>query len=101
MSDLTIERSAGRIALEGELDLASVAELEAAIDAARSEGADEVVLDLRELEFMDSSGLRCVVQADKRASEEGWRFALVRGPAAVQRVFEITRMDQRLTFTDA
>jgi len=101
MSNLTIERSGGRIALEGELDLASVAELEAAVDGARAEGNETVVLDLSELEFMDSSGLRSVVQIDKRAKDEGWSFSLVRGPDAVHRVFELTRMDRRLTFTEA
>ena len=57
-----------------------------------------VVLDLRGLEFMDSSGLRLVVLADMRAREAGRRFALVTGPETVHRVFEITRMSERLDF---
>jgi anti-anti-sigma factor len=100
MSNLRIERTGGCLALEGELDLAAVAALEGAVEAARSEGAGDVVLDLRELAFMDSSGLRTIVQLDTKAGTEGWRLAIVQGPEAVQRVFEITRMDQRLTFTD-
>ena len=100
MSELTVERDGPNLALEGELDLAGVAVLESAIAAAREEGAEEVVVDLRELEFMDSSGLRCLVQADERAREDGWRLTLVRGPAGVHRIFEITRMDQRLTFVE-
>ena len=98
MSDLTIDREGPRLSLTGELDLDTVPELEAAVAAARAEGADEVVVDLSGLGFMDSSGLRCLVQADDRATAEGWRLILVRGPDPVHRVFEITRMDQRLTF---
>ena len=57
-----------------------------------------VVLDLRQLEFMDSSGLRLVVLADMRAREAGRRFVLVKGADTVHRVFEITRMSERLEF---
>ena len=59
------------------------------------------MLDLRGLEFMDSSGLRLVVMADMRAREAGRRFALVRGGDTVHRVFEITRMSERLEFVNA
>ena len=60
-----------------------------------------IVLDMRGLEFMDSSGLRLVVVADMRAREAGRRFSLVRGDETVHRVFEITRMSERLDFVDA
>ena len=56
-----------------------------------------VVLDLRELEFMDSSGLRLVALAERRLGGAGRALVLVRGPEAVQRVFSITRMDEHLT----
>jgi anti-sigma B factor antagonist len=87
------------IAATGELDLSGAAVLEAEIDrlAADSE-LGTVVLDMRRLEFMDSSGLRLVVLADMRAREAGRRFALVRGSETVHRVFEITRMAERLDF---
>ena len=55
---------------------------------------------MRGLEFMDSSGLRLVVVADMRAREAGRRFSLVRGDETVHRVFEITRMSDRLDFVD-
>ena len=86
----------------GELDLSGAAILEDELDrlAAEPELAT-VVLDLRGLEFMDSSGLRLVVMADMRAREAGRRFALVRGGDTVHRVFEITRMNERLEFVNA
>jgi anti-sigma B factor antagonist len=87
------------IAATGELDLSGAALLETELE--RLEADPElgtVVLDLRGLEFMDSSGLRLVVLADMRAREAGRRFVLVRGPETVHRVFEITRMSERLDF---
>jgi anti-sigma B factor antagonist len=87
------------VAATGELDLSGATVLEAELE--RLEEDPElatVVLDLRGLEFMDSSGLRLVVLADMRAREAGRRFVLVRGPETVHRVFEITRMSERLDF---
>jgi anti-sigma B factor antagonist len=89
------------VAPTGELDLSGATVLEAELD--RLEEAPElgaVVLDLRGLEFMDSSGLRLVVLADMRAREAGRRFALIRGGDTVHRVFEITRMSDRLEFVE-
>jgi len=87
------------IAATGELDLSGAAVLEAEIERLASEPElGTVVLDMRGLEFMDSSGLRLVVLADMKAREAGRRFALVRGSDTVHRVFEITRMSDRLDF---
>jgi anti-sigma B factor antagonist len=83
------------IALAGELDLAGAATLEqelAGVDARA------VVVDLRGLGFMDSSGLRALAVAALRAQGAGRRFALVPGAAQVMRVFDITRMRERLDF---
>ncbi len=89
------------IAPTGELDLSGAAVLETELDRlARDPQVAAVVLDLRGLEFMDSSGLRLVVIADRKAREAGRRFALVRGGETVHRVFEITRMSDRLDFVD-
>jgi anti-sigma B factor antagonist len=87
------------IAATGELDLSGAQILQAELDRLDAEpDVGTVVLDLRGLEFLDSSGLRLVVLADMRARETGRRFVLVRGPETVHRVFEITRMSERLEF---
>ncbi|HEX2411403.1 MAG TPA: STAS domain-containing protein [Solirubrobacteraceae bacterium] len=89
------------IAPTGELDLSGATVLQAELDRlAADRDVGGVVLDLRGLAFMDSSGLRLVVLADMQAREAGRRFALVRGDETVQRVFEITRMSERLAFVD-
>jgi anti-sigma B factor antagonist len=85
----------------GELDLSGAAVLEAELDRlVEDPELVAVVLDMRGLEFMDSSGLRLVVMADMRARDAGRRFVLVRGDETVHRVFEITRMSERLDFVD-
>jgi anti-sigma B factor antagonist/stage II sporulation protein AA (anti-sigma F factor antagonist) len=87
--------SAVVIALQGELDMAGAITLEAELERLDS---DALVLDLRGLTFMDSSGLRVLVVNSQRAQDRGRRFALVPGAAQVMRVFEITRMRERLEF---
>lgn len=89
------------VALHGELDLVATAELEPELDRlAGAPDVDVVALDLRDLQFLDSSGLRMVVVIERRLREAGRRLVLVRGPQPVQRVFEITRMTERLEFVE-
>jgi anti-sigma B factor antagonist len=103
VANLSLETSvadrATVIAVTGELDLAGAATLEQELARAQ-ESADAVVLDLRSVEFMDSSGLRLIAVATQRARDGGGRLALVPGPDRVMRVFEITRMLERLDFVD-
>jgi anti-anti-sigma factor len=89
------------VAVRGELDLATAPELEAVLMPALSGGA-KVVLDLRPLEFMDSTGVRVIVAAHQAAGESGGSLVLVRtdpeGP--VGRVLEISGLDRILAFVD-
>ncbi|HEY5342189.1 MAG TPA: STAS domain-containing protein [Solirubrobacteraceae bacterium] len=82
--------------LDGELDLASVPTLEDAVAGAALEHATEIVLDLRGLEFIDSTGLRAILLQEERSTERGQAFALVRGPEQVQRLMNITHVDEHL-----
>jgi anti-anti-sigma factor len=104
VANLSLETSiAGRtavIALSGELDLAGAAALEEELGRLEPGPLDAIVLDLRDVAFMDSSGLRVVAVASRRAEERGRRLALVPGSDQVMRVFEITRMRERLDFVD-
>jgi len=90
-----------RIALAGELDIASAPDVEAAFGRLEDGGPPGlIVLDLRELEFIDSTGLRTVVAADTRAREQDRRLEIVRGSDAVNRIFSVTGLDERLVFVD-
>lgn len=84
----------------GELDLGTVAEAEAAVARARLESPGSLRLDLSELTFVDSSGLRLIVQVDAACRREGCGFSVVPGPRAVQRVFELAGVLELLPFAD-
>jgi anti-anti-sigma factor len=73
----------------GELDLATAPALEGALGQAFLSGAARVVLDLRELEFIDSSGLRTLLTARRKAEEAGAQFSLVAGHRGLERTLEI------------
>lgn len=90
------------VRLRGELDLATAPELEAlAMPAAQ--GGRDVVVDLRELEFLDSSGVRVLVALHAVASEGGGRLSVVRGAVGspVQRVLEVSGLEGMLDLVDA
>jgi anti-anti-sigma factor len=89
-----------RIALKGELDLSTAAKVETELRRAEESSEPLLVLDLGGLTFLDSTGLRTIVAADRRAREVGRRFAIVRGPGPVQRVFTVTKLDERLDMVD-
>ena len=78
------------IALRGELDLSSAAKLQEELRRVEADAPP----------FLDSTGLRCLVTADERAKVEGRRVVIVRGPDPVQRVFTITRLEERLEMVD-
>jgi anti-sigma B factor antagonist len=83
------------LTLHGELDLASAEVVGARLDELRAAG-EPVLLDLDALDFMDSSGLRLVLNAAEASDAAGWPFALTPGPEQVQRLFESTCVTARL-----
>lgn len=88
------------VALRGELDLSTVGKVQDELSRVEASSPPIVVLDLSKLTFLDSTGLRCLITADERARDAGRRVVIVRGPEAVQRVFSITRLDDRLEIVD-
>jgi anti-anti-sigma factor len=95
-----VRREDASVLLEvaGELDLATAAAVEEHLEAASGDGTRAVVVDLRGVTFMDSSGLRMLLKADVAARRDGWRLSLVPGPEPVMRVFELTGVAGRFTF---
>jgi anti-sigma B factor antagonist len=81
----------------GELDIATAPRLERVLTQEREPG-DRVVLDLADLEFIDSTGLRVIVQAVEASRRAGWELTLRQGPPAVRRVFEISGVLGALPF---
>lgn len=96
-------RSQGKatiIAVSGELDLASSPALQEELDRVSGTDSDMLIIDLRELDFMDSTGLSVLVRAHQRAEEHGRRLAMVKGPQQVQRLLSLTGVADRLTVVD-
>jgi anti-sigma B factor antagonist len=89
------------IGVSGELDLASSPALEHELERGAASQAETVIVDLRDLEFMDSTGLSVLVRAHQRATEHGQRFGVVKGPQQVQRLLSLTGVADRLTLADS
>jgi len=94
--DLRSERDRVVLALHGELDLVGAPLLQGEIESAAVEGAPLIVLDLEDLQFIDSSGLRVILSAHERARERGQAFALTRGSQQVQRLLSIAGVSGHL-----
>ena len=88
------------IALMGELDLASAPDVEEELMRVEATDAVAIVLDLSALTFLDSTGVRLVLSADARSRADSNRLTLLRGPVAVQRVFEICGIAGLVPFAD-
>lgn len=96
--DVHPERECVRVAALGEVDLATVSMLQAQLGELRDTGFDAIVLDLREVSFLDSSGVAAIVAEDRLARSNGHSFMLIAGPPAVQRVLDICGLLERLRF---
>jgi anti-anti-sigma factor len=96
--DVVRRDGAIHVVLEGELDLAALPRVEAALpDPAPGE---LLVIDLRALTFMDSSGVHVLMSLDVASREQGWSLAVVRGPRDVQRVLELCHVPDRVRIVD-
>ncbi|MGH2866109.1 MAG: STAS domain-containing protein [Solirubrobacteraceae bacterium] len=104
LSDFRVEvRNQGQaaiVAVSGELDLASSPSLEAELERVSGTESKMLVLDLRRLEFMDSTGLSIIVKAHQRLAEDGRVLCLVRGPQQVQRLLDLTGVAERIQLAD-
>jgi len=89
------------LALEGDLDIVSAHEAGQALSRAQAAGGT-VILDLRRLRFMDSSGLRVVLEAQRRAASAGERARLQVAPGEgdVRRVFDVSGVGGLIEIVD-
>jgi anti-anti-sigma factor len=85
----------------GELDIATAPALDRELEQAFASHTARVVLDLRELEFIDSSGLRTLLIARRRADAAGAQFSLVAGDRALERTLEIAGVREIFDWTPA
>jgi anti-anti-sigma factor len=100
--EVDVERGDGRalVRVSGEFDLAATQAVEDALLSVEDEANRVIVLDLREVTFLDSTGLRAITSADHRAREAGHELKIVRGPEQVQKLLYVTGMDKILPLVD-
>jgi anti-sigma B factor antagonist len=84
--------------LSGELDMGGVATFEAAAVRLCGLGAAEVLVDITKVDFIDSSGLRAILLVKAACEERGCRFAMSHGSGQAEKLFELTRLVERLPF---
>jgi anti-sigma B factor antagonist len=94
--DVKPERARVIVVLSGELDVASADALRAAVADIRDSGCEDIVVDPRELCFIDSAGLAVLMAADRRAHQEGWRFSVLEGCSPLDRLLAITGLSSEL-----
>jgi anti-sigma B factor antagonist len=99
---VSLTHADGRVVVvpRGELDLGAFESFISQVYRARL-GAKEVVIDLRELAFIDSAGLQALLLINRSGQRDGIATRIVRGSDVVHRVFELTRLDRAFTFVDA
>jgi len=88
------------IALCGELDLTTSAEVDRELRRVEQTSTDAVAIDLRELTFIDSTGIRLTLQAQRRCARNGKPLMIVRGTTQVQRLFDICGVGDTMPFVD-
>jgi anti-anti-sigma factor len=88
------------VALYGELDIGCVEVVQDEMRQVEQTDASRIIVDLSGLDFMDSTGLRTMLQIDARSRANGDRVAFLRGGTAVQRLLQITGLEDRLPFLD-
>jgi anti-sigma B factor antagonist len=89
------------IALRGDMDIASVESLDAALDQALATAPARVTVDLRGVGFVDSSGLRFLLRANARARSEGWALEIYRPGETAIKALSVTGVLDLLPFVDA
>jgi anti-sigma B factor antagonist len=99
---LRAERVGGtaQIAVEGELDIATLPEFEEVIASLREAGLERLVIDMRGLAFLDSMSIELLLRLHVELAAAGAELVLVRGPRAVNRLFEVMELDQVLVIVD-
>jgi anti-sigma B factor antagonist len=92
-------REAAVVAPVGELDLATAPILEAQLEQLLEAGFRQLVVDLRGLSFLDSTGVQLLLRWDAGARQDGHTFSLIAGPERIQKVLTVTGVVDHLSFT--
>ena len=81
----------------GELDLSSAPELEAELERVSRSLVEAVIVDLRAVSVIDSTGLRVILNANEKAQANDAQFAVIAGTDQVRKLFDLTEASETLT----
>lgn len=95
--EVTSTPEAHTVLLSGEADLLGAPTIESALTDAAND-AVRITLDLRNLTFIDSSGLRALMRGHEQCVARGVELQVIRGPENIQRLFELSGMNEILPF---
>jgi anti-sigma B factor antagonist len=93
-------QSAVKLRIVGEIDIARIKQLEQSRDGVLAGSPSTLVIDLSKVGFLDSSGLKFLLQTNERVQGLGCELQIVRPAESVMKVFTLTGADQRLPFVD-
>lgn len=103
VTTIDVTRNGGEVTIRpsGELDAESVRPLRKALaDIGESRDCTRLVIDLRGVAFMDSTGIHLLLTALDQSRREGFDLVLMKAPASVHRVLVLTRLDERFVIVD-
>jgi anti-sigma B factor antagonist len=89
-----------RLVLLGEFDIAGAEAYREEIERIEAAGAAKILIDMSSLEFMDSTGLRMLIETDMRSRQDSGRVRYTRPHGEVARLLQLTRVDEKLDFVD-
>ena len=89
-----------KVKLWGDLDMENAPTVDDWLTKAEDSDAKQIVLDMRELEFIDSSGLKSILTAVRRSQMNGHRLGILRGDGNVAKLLELTGIDLSVNLLD-
>jgi anti-sigma B factor antagonist len=98
--DSEVRADTARLTVAGELDIATVGQLEAEVEAVLASGVRDLILDLSGLTFIDSSALRLFIVLKDRSAGEDWRLSLTRPAGPALSIFQISGAEEHLPFIE-
>jgi anti-anti-sigma factor len=98
--DCQLQAGSAQMSVTGELDIATVGQLEAEVGGVLARGVRALVLDLSGLTFIDSSALRLFIVLNERSAEQDWQLSLIRPSGPALSIFQISGAEEHLPFID-
>ena len=93
----TSDRADGvHVELTGELDISSASGVESRLMEVEERAPERLILDLRRVNFIDSTGLSMIINADGRAKKAGRRLTIVSGDGVPRRILRTVGLEDRL-----